>query len=63
MTDVLPPTYVNGCELAEEPHEHVAWARGRDEVAPPIKRPGGWPHERAHARAGQPRLGRWRGQW
>jgi len=61
MTDVLP-TRVNVREQREAPHEHAGWAPGRDEVVTPIERPGRRPHERALARAGQPGLGRGRGQ-
>jgi hypothetical protein len=63
MTAVLPPTRPNGRQQREEPHEHAAWAPGRDEVVTPIERAGRRPHERVCARAGQPGLRRRRGQW
>ena len=62
MTDVPPPTCVNGCERRAGPHEHAASARGRDEIVTAIERAGRRPHERVLARAGQARLGRRRGQ-
>jgi hypothetical protein len=63
MADVLPPPCVTGHEQREEPHEHVARARGRDEVVTSIERAGRRRHGRALARAGQPGLRRGRGQW
>jgi len=62
MTDVRPPTRANERQQREEPHEHAARARGRDEVVTPIERAGRRPHERARARAGQPGPRRRRGQ-
>ena len=62
MTGVLPPTCVTGREQPTKPHEHVAWARGRDEVVTPIERAGRRAHGRVLARAGQPGLGRRRDQ-
>ncbi len=63
MTGVLSPTCVTGGEQRTESHEHAAWARGRDEGVTPIERAGRWAHEGVLARAGQPGLGRRRGQW
>jgi hypothetical protein len=62
MTDARPPTCVNGREQREEPHEHGAWAPGRDKIVISIERADRRPHERALARAGQPELRRRRGQ-
>ena len=63
MTGAIPPTCVTGREQRAEPHEHVARARGRDEVVTPIEHARRPPHEPVLARAGQPGLGRRRGQW
>jgi hypothetical protein len=59
MTDVLCMT---GRKQLKEPHGHVPWARGRDEIVNAIERAGGRPHELVLTRPDQPGLGRRRGQ-
>jgi hypothetical protein len=59
---VLPSTYMTDRKQRKEPHEHVAWARGRHEFVNAIERAGGRPRERVVTRAGPLGLGRRRGQ-